>query len=103
MTIGAAGRLSGCLWNWYGLNAAQQEPADRQASLAAAAQGVGRAHRNPMTYDLDTIKDPCGELGLRTVPRSDDRVAVELSHGVVLIFVNADKDEDAFIGFEDVG
>jgi hypothetical protein len=70
---------------------------------ATETQGVRPAHRTPMTYDLDIIKDLCGELGLRTVPRSEDRVAVELGHGVVLIFVTADEEEDAFIGFEDVG
>lgn len=76
---------------------------DGRFALAPYHSGVGQANRKPMTYDLDIIKDLCGELGLRTVPRSGDRVAVELEHGVVLIFVNADKEEDAFIGFEDVG
>ncbi len=69
----------------------------------AGELGVRPTNRKPMTYDLDIIKELCGELGLRTVPRPDDRVAVELEHGVVLIFVNADKEDDAFIGFEDVG
>ena len=53
-----------------------------------------------MRYDLDMIGDLCTELGLRIVGRSSQEVAVELEDGVVLIFVNADREEDSLIGFE---
>jgi hypothetical protein len=56
-----------------------------------------------MTYDLEMITDICAELGLRTVVGPPDRVRVELESGVVLVFINAERDEDSRVGFEDVG
>ena len=53
-----------------------------------------------MRYDLDMIGDLCRELGLRTVARSSNEVAVELEEGVVLRFVNGEREEDSLVGFE---
>ena len=53
-----------------------------------------------MRYDLDMIKDLCNELGLQSTARSSDEVAVELDEGVVLIFINAAREEDSLVGFE---
>ena len=53
-----------------------------------------------MRYDLGMIRDLCGELGLRSAARSADEVAIELDEGVVLTFVNAEREEDSFVGFE---
>jgi hypothetical protein len=53
-----------------------------------------------MRYDLGMIRDLCGELGLRSAARSTDEVAIELDEGVVLTFVNAEREEDSFVGFE---
>lgn len=53
-----------------------------------------------MNYDLEMIKELCRELGLRVVTRSADRVAVDLEEGPVLIFVNAEEQEDSRVGFE---
>lgn len=62
-----------------------------------------------MTYDLERINELCRELGLRTVPRSADRVAVELEEGLVLVFVNLalvlvniEQQEDCLAGFEEM-
>jgi hypothetical protein len=53
-----------------------------------------------MRYDFDMIGDLCSELGLRTVARSTDEVAIELEEGVVLLFINAEREEDSLVGFE---
>ena len=53
-----------------------------------------------MRYDLDMIKDLCSDLGLQSTARSSDEVAVELDEGVVLIFINAVREEDSLVGFE---
>ena len=53
-----------------------------------------------MRYDLDMINELCSELGFRTVPRSSSEVAIELEEGVILVFVNAEREEDSLVGFE---
>ena len=56
--------------------------------------------RYVMRYNLDMIRDLCRELGLRTMARPSNEVAVELEEGVILLFVNAEREEDSLIGFE---
>jgi len=53
-----------------------------------------------MRYDLDVICDLCSELGLRIVAQSSNEIAIELEEGVVLMFVNAELEEDSLVGFE---
>lgn len=56
-----------------------------------------------MKYDLDLIQELCSELSLRVAARSSNKVAVELDEGTVLIFINAELEEDSLIGFEGGG
>lgn len=53
-----------------------------------------------MKYDLDLIQELCSELSLRVAARSSNEVAVELDEGTVLIFVNAELEQDSLIGFQ---
>lgn len=53
-----------------------------------------------MRFDLEMVSDLCEEVGLEVVRRSPDDVAICLEPGVVLMFLNAPKDDDCLIGFE---
>jgi hypothetical protein len=54
-----------------------------------------------MRYDFDTITEHCRELGLRVEARTSNAVAIELEKGVALVFINAEREEDSLVGFED--
>lgn len=54
-----------------------------------------------MRYDFVMITELCLEVGLHAVARSSNEVAIELENGVALVFVNAEREEDSLVGFED--
>jgi len=51
-------------------------------------------------YDFELIQELCQESGLCSRIRSSDRLEVELGEGVVLLFQNAEREEDCAVGFE---
>jgi hypothetical protein len=53
-----------------------------------------------MRYDLKLIHKLCQELGLRSSFRLDDLLAIELGKDCVLVFQNAERDEDCLIAFD---
>jgi len=53
-----------------------------------------------MRYDLKLIHELCRELGLRSNFRSDDLLAIELAEDCLLVFQNAERDEDCLVAFD---
>src|SRR4051812_46316764 len=53
-----------------------------------------------MRYDLKLIHELCQELGLRSSFRSVDLLAIELAEDCVLVFQNAERDEDCLVAFD---
>lgn len=53
-----------------------------------------------MRYDLKLIHELCQELGLRSSFRSDDLLAIDLQKDCVLVFQNAERDEDCLVAFD---
>lgn len=53
-----------------------------------------------MRYDLKLIHELCQELGLRSSFRSDDLLAIVLGEDCVLVFQNAERDEDCLVAFD---
>jgi hypothetical protein len=53
-----------------------------------------------MRYDLKLIHELCQELGLRSSFRSDDLLAIELGEDCVLVFQNAERDDDCLVAFD---
>jgi hypothetical protein len=53
-----------------------------------------------MRYDLKLSHELCQELGLHSRIQSDARLEIELSKGVVLLFLNAEHEEDCCIAFD---
>jgi hypothetical protein len=53
-----------------------------------------------MRYDLKLTHELCQELGLRSHFRQDDLLAIELGEDCVLVFQNAEREEDCLVGFD---
>jgi hypothetical protein len=53
-----------------------------------------------MRYDLKLIHELCQELGLRSSYRSVDLLTIELGGDCVLLFQNAERDEDCLVAFD---
>ena len=54
-----------------------------------------------MRYDLDTLEEFCGEIGLDAQMADNLSLQVLLGGGAVLCFQNAARDEDCLVGFLD--
>jgi hypothetical protein len=52
-----------------------------------------------MRYDLALVRQLCREIGLIVQRDADHRVEVDLGHGAILCFQNAEREEDCAIGF----
>ena len=53
-----------------------------------------------MRYVLKKIHELCGDIGLASILRSPEELAIELADGVVLHFRNPNKEEDCLAQFE---
>lgn len=53
-----------------------------------------------MRYDLKLIRELCQDLGLHSSFRSDDLLAIGLGEDCVLVFQNAERDDDCLIAFD---
>jgi len=54
-----------------------------------------------MRYDLKLIQAQCHEAGFQTSMPDGTCLNVEVTHGIILCFVNAEREADCLIGFED--
>jgi hypothetical protein len=54
-----------------------------------------------MRYDLPLIQAQCREAGFQTSMLDGTCLNVEVTHGIILCFVNAEREADCLIGFED--
>jgi hypothetical protein len=52
-----------------------------------------------MRYDLELITQLCREVGLSARTDAGQRVDVDLGHGAILCFQNAEREEDCLVGF----
>ena len=53
-----------------------------------------------MPYDLELIHELCQEIGLHSVARSSEELAIELEDEVVLLIVNSANENDCLITFD---
>jgi hypothetical protein len=53
-----------------------------------------------MCYDLKLIHELCQELGFRSSVRTGELLAIELSGDCVLVFQNAEREDDCLVAFE---
>lgn len=53
-----------------------------------------------MPYDLYLVHELCQEVGLNSIVRSSNELAIELEKAVVLLLVNSAKEADCLITFE---
>jgi hypothetical protein len=53
-----------------------------------------------MRYDLNLLHARCREVGLPSTLRSDERLEIALRSGVLLCFLNSEREEDCLVGFE---
>jgi hypothetical protein len=56
-----------------------------------------------MRYDLELVSQLCREIGLSARAGEDQCVEVDLGHGAILCFQNAERVEDCLVGFPDIG